>query len=89
MVVEREFVADQRVPQADLEFLPLFEPGVEGRRIIMKASAAVFLRFVHRDIGGLDHAFRSVAGVGVDRDADGRRRIDFAVADLILLGQHE
>ncbi len=89
LVVQHELVAHQRMSQADFELLALCELGVERPRVILEAIAAAFLRFVHRDVGGLDQALRGVAGVRIHGDADARRCVHFAVAELVFLRQHQ
>ena len=75
--------------QTNLELLALRKFDVQRLREILKATAAALLRFIHRDIGSFDQVRGGFAGIRVHRNADAWRRINFAVADFIFLGQHQ
>ncbi len=87
--MQRELVAHQRVAQTHFEFFALFELGIEGLGVILEPSAAALFRLVHGEVGGLDQSIGRIAGLGVERDADTRRRIHFAVTDFVFFGKDQ
>ena len=53
LVVQRELVAHERVPQSDLEFLALLETIVQRIRVELESTAAALFRFGGRKFGSV------------------------------------
>ena len=87
--MQNELVANQRVTQADLEFLALRELGVECVRVVLEATATVFLRLQHRDVSGFNQTRSRVARIGIQCDADAWRCVHLAAANLIFLREDQ
>ena len=73
------------MPQSRFEFFALLELVIQRGRVVLEATTTAFLRFEHGDIGRFDQFLSGQARIGIHRNADARRRIHFAAADLVFL----
>jgi hypothetical protein len=79
--VEQEFPACQRAPQVILQCQALRCLGVERGRVELAGVSALFLRAIHRHVGGLDQGLHGVAVGGMQADADAGRDEQLAPVD--------